>query len=188
MTSPPTLTLQETLVESQTLFHGRVLRLTRDTVALHTGDQATREVVHHPGGVVVLPVLSDGRVVFIRQFRYALGHVLLELPAGKLEPGEPPFEAIQRELQEETGYVAQQWQPMGHIYTAPGFCNERLWLFQASQLVHQPMAGYDAAAHGEYLEPALMTRQEIAEAAENGLLTDAKTICLLAMAGYLGPR
>jgi ADP-ribose pyrophosphatase len=107
--------LKETLVSSELLLNGKFLQVKRDTVRLPDGKHATREYVVHPGAVVVVPLLDDGQVVLERQFRYPIGQVMIELPAGKLEAGEDPLLCGLRELQEETGYTAAEWAYAGHI-------------------------------------------------------------------------
>jgi ADP-ribose pyrophosphatase len=180
MTDP---TLTETCLTSEPVFSGKVLTLRVDTVLLPDGTHGRREVATHPGGVVVMPVLPDGRLVLVRQFRYSLGHPLLEFPAGKLDTlptgeKEDPFAAVQRELQEETGYQASQWTPLGHIHTAPGFTNERLYLFKATGLT----LAERLTQPDEFVETVVLTPDEVLDQIRQGTLTDAKTLCLMAWA------
>jgi ADP-ribose pyrophosphatase len=176
------LDLTETCLSSTPIFEGRVLRFKRDEVRLPNGHTGIREIAMHPGGVVVLPILDDGRLILVAQYRYALGRVSLELPAGKLDGGEEPFAAIQRELREETGYVASQWDHLGCIHTAPGFCDEKLWLYRASGLTPQALTPEEKAAsdtHDEFLERVVLTPAEVLEKIRTHEITDAKTICLM---------
>ena len=107
--------LTEKTVDSREVFKGRIIRVRLDTVRLPNGKESTREVVEHPGGVGILAIDGEGRVLLVRQYRYALGQVLTEIPAGKREPGEPPFVTAQRELQEEVGAVAGKWTDLGTL-------------------------------------------------------------------------
>lgn len=184
MTLPPKLDLTETTIHSDRIWEGKVVNLKRDIVSLPNGKQGFREVVEHPGGVVVLPILPDGRILFVEQYRYALGEHLLELPAGKLEPGENPMAAIQRELMEETGYEAKAWEELSYIYTAPGFCSEKLWLYRATELVQLADAHKDPTIHldeDEFLRCIALTLDEARAKIRTREIVDAKTVSLLAL-------
>ncbi len=173
------ISTQETVVSSQHHFTGRVISVKQDTVINPQGETVFRDVVTHPGGVCVLPILPDGRILLIEQYRYATGQLLLEAPAGKLDvAGEAPFEAIQRELWEETGYTATHWEPWGFIYTAPGFCNERIYLYKAWGLVlsSQPKP----IIEDEAIEAKPYTWEALRALLGNNQLQDAKTLALLA--------
>ena len=126
--------LKEKFVSAQRLYEGKVINLRRDMVLLPNGNQASREVVEHPGAVAVVPVLPDGRVLMVRQFRHPVGEILLEIPAGKLSPGENPDDCALRELEEETGYLAGKLQRVASIFTAPGFTDEVIHIYLASDL------------------------------------------------------
>lgn len=174
----------EKTLNSTPLHQGLVINVRRDEVELPNGRRAFREVAEHPGGVVVMPILDDGRIIFVEQFRYPLGHTLLELPAGKLEPGELPLESIKRELIEETGYEATEWEEVNYIYPAPGFCNEKLWLFKATGLVQiheEGTCSHNPEEQVEFLNRVILTREEALEKLRNRHISDAKTICLLSM-------
>ncbi len=122
------------LIETQKIYNGRIISLRVDTLKFHDGRPFMREVIEHPGGVVIAAQPDPQRVILIRQYRYCLNETLIELPAGRIDHGEKPLECGMRELTEETGYKAMHWQEMSRMYTAPGFCNEMLYLFQAQDL------------------------------------------------------
>lgn len=119
---------EKTLSEEE-IFQGRIIHVHVDDVELGNGQPAKREVVDHPGGVSVAVLTENNELIFVRQFRYPYKEVLLELPAGKLEPGENPFEAMKREQREETGTTSSHYVPLGKVYPTPGYCGEviRLW-------------------------------------------------------------
>jgi ADP-ribose pyrophosphatase len=163
----------------QTFFKGHIIQAHQDTVRLSGGRLRQRDVVTHPGGVCVLPVLDADTVLLIEQFRYATGELLLEAPAGKLDiTGESPFEAVQRELEEETGHRAAQWQAYGYIYTAPGFCDERIYLYLATELT--PLAHPRPCDEEEHITLKPMTRLQLRHAMSQHTIKDAKTLALLA--------
>jgi ADP-ribose pyrophosphatase len=184
-TAPPTDTerLVETTIDAMPIYQGRVISLRKDRVNLSTGIEGTREVVTHPGGAVVLPILDDGRIIFVQQYRYALGHTLLELPAGKVDPGEDPLTTVQRELGEETGFTAQHWTSLGAIYTSPGFCNEKLWLYKAHGL--SPMDVHIEDAH-ELIDVFTLSLSEAHQLIRDGHIVDAKTMSALLIGFGLG--
>jgi len=155
----------------QEIFSGRVVRLVLDSVRRPDGSDARREVVLHPGGAVILPVADDGRLVLVEQYRHPVGVPLWELPAGKLEPGEPPLSCARRELLEETGYEAAVWTERLSFYTSPGFTDERLTLYEASGLTRT-----GAPRPGEIDHCALFARDDLRERIANGSIVDAKTL------------
>ena len=168
--------LRESLVLSEEVFAGRLLRVRRDTVRLPDGKQATREFVAHPGAVVMIAELPNGKLLFERQFRYPLDRVFLELPAGKIHPGEDILLTARRELQEETGYVAEHWHYLGVIHPCIGYSDERIEIFFAQGLSH---VGH-ALDEGEFLEVHELHLDEAMEAVRDGRLTDGKSVaCLL---------
>ena len=123
---------------SQMVYAGRVVSLRVDEIALPQGGTALREVVYHPGAVVVAAIDADGHVYLVRQYRHPVRRYLLELPAGGLEPGEEPLAAAMRELREEVGLEAREWTALGSFFSSPGFANERLHAFLARGLVRVP--------------------------------------------------
>ena len=135
----------ETMLESREIFNGRVIRVTVDKVQLEDGTTSTREIVHHHGGACILPVDADGSVTMVRQFRYAFGEEIWELPAGKLEADEDPFEAAKRELSEECGLTADNFIDLGVVYATVGYDSEKIYLWAATGL-HSTAQHLDAGA------------------------------------------
>ena len=164
--------LRETGLASEEVFSGKLLRVKRDTVRLPDGRQATREYVAHPGAVVMIAQLPNGKLLFERQFRYPLDRVFLELPAGKIHSGEDILLTAKRELQEETGYVAAHWHYLGVIHPCIGYSDERIEIFFARGLSHVGHALDD----GEFLEVHELDLTEAIEAVRDGRLTDGKSI------------
>ena len=173
----------ERRLTSRRIFTGKVVSLEVDQVSLHSGDTTEREVVRHRGAVVLLPLLEDGSVVFVRQYRYAIGRTLLELPAGKLEPGEDPAECARRELAEETGWAAGELHRLGSLYTTPGFSDELLHAFVATDL--QP-AGPTTPDPDELLQVVPLSPAEIHRHTATGDLCDGKSLTVLYQASVAG--
>ena len=161
----------EAMLESKEIFNGRVIRVTLDKVQLEDGTTSTREVVHHHGGACVLPVDADGNITMVRQFRYALGEELWELPAGKLEAGEDPFEAAKRELSEECGLTADTYTELGVVYPTVGYDSERIYLWAAEGL-HTVGQHLDA---GEFLDVVKMPFAQALGLVMDGTIKDSKT-------------
>lgn len=164
--------LVEKGVGSELLIKGNFLEVRRDTVELPTGRTATREYVVHPGAVAIVAMLDDGRIVLERQFRYPVGHVVTEIPAGKLEPGEDPLRCAQRELLEETGYSAREWASAGILHNAAAYSTEGIHLFFARGLT----AGTTKLDDGEFIEVCLLDERHLDGMASRGDLTDVKTL------------
>jgi ADP-ribose pyrophosphatase len=167
--------LIETKVSSEPVFDGKLLHVRRDTVRLPDGSLATREHIVHPGAVLVVPVLPDGRLVVERQYRYPLDRVFIEFPAGKLDPGEDELSTARRELAEETGYEATTWTPLGTIHTLISYTNEKIAFYVAEGL-RDVGAKLD---QGEFLEVVTMEADEMLAALDRGEITDAKTVAAL---------
>jgi ADP-ribose pyrophosphatase len=167
--------LIETKIASEQVFDGKLLHVRRDTVRLPDGGVATREFVVHPGAVLIVPVLPDGRLVVERQYRYPVGQVFIEFPAGKLDPGEAELATAQRELAEEAGYAATRWTPLGRIHSVVGYSDEAIDFYVAEELTHVG-AKLDA---GEFLEIFTMSLDEMLAALDRGEITDAKTVAAL---------
>ena len=173
----------EAMLESKEIFNGRVIRVTLDKVQLEDGTTSTRELVHHHGGACVLPVDADGNVTMVRQFRYALGEELWELPAGKLEAGEDPFEAAKRELSEECGLTADTYTELGVVYPTVGYDSERIYLWAAEGL-HTVGQHLDA---GEFLDVVKMPFAQALGLVMDGTIKDSKTqVALLKYAQLRG--
>ncbi|WP_144638380.1 NUDIX domain-containing protein [Bordetella genomosp. 13] len=168
--------LTETRLHSELICDGSFLKVRRDTVRLPSGREATREYVVHPGAVVVVPMLDDGRVLVERQFRYPIGQVMTEFPAGKLDPDEDPLACAKRELFEETGYTAAQWARAGHLHLAIAYSTEIIHIFFARGLT----AGQRQLDEDEFLDVLAVDADELSDACRQGRVTDTKTLtCML---------
>ena len=167
--------LIETRIGSEAVFDGNLLHVRRDTVRLPDGRLATREYIVHPGAVLVVPVLADGRLVVERQFRYPLGQVFIEFPAGKLNPGESVLATAQRELIEEAGYAAAEWTRLGVIHPLLSYSTEAIELYIATGLTHVGAKLDD----GEFLEIGTMSVGEMLAAIDRAEISDAKTVTAL---------
>jgi len=170
--------LTETSVERRVLHRGRFITFRIDTVEDATGKRHQREVVEHPGAVCVIPLQGDD-VLMVRQFRTPVGTVLLELPAGTLDrlpdgSVEAPGSAAPRELREETGHEARTWRELGRFYTAPGFSDELMHLYLATDL--EPVEGYAGPEEDERLDVARLPWRRALAMAERGEIVDAKTL------------
>ncbi|MDP1900836.1 MAG: NUDIX hydrolase [Rubrivivax sp.] len=165
------LHLIEQRLAGDTLLAGGFLEVRRDEVRLPDGSRTTREYIRHSGAVGVIPLLDDGRVVLVRQYRYPVAKVLLEWPAGKLDAGESQLECAMRELAEETGYSAREWAFGGEIHNAPAYSTESIWLWFARGLV----AGEKHLDDGEFVETVVMTLAELDALVDAGGLPDVKT-------------
>lgn len=163
--------LKEELISTQEIFKGRIIKVQVDTVRLPDGNTAQREVVKHPGAVVVLPLTDKKEVVLVRQYRHATGEIMLELPAGKIDPGEEPLVCARRELEEETGYQAGEMKLLTSFYTSPGFCDELIYLFLARGLA----SGKACPDEGEFIDELTIPLDQAVRMVENGEIKDAKT-------------
>jgi len=163
--------LIERRVGGTTLLEGGFLEVRRDDVLLPDGSHATREYIQHAGAVAVVPILDDGRLVLVRQYRYPVAKVLLEWPAGKRDPGESTLACAMRELEEETGYTAGEWAYGGEIHNAAAYSSESIWIWFARGLV----AGPQRLDHGEFVETVSLAEAELDAIADHGGLPDVKT-------------
>lgn len=166
--------LSEKMVNSQTVFEGRIIKVTLDQVRLPDGSLASREVVYHPGGVAVLALDEDNTVYLVKQFRYPIRQLLLELPAGKLDHGaeEDRLLGAQRELSEETGLEAAEWTYLGYTLASPGFCDEALHMYLARGLTRKGQH----LDEDEFLDVVTMPFEELVRQVMDGTVTDGKTV------------
>lgn len=164
--------LQETKIEGETVYQGGFLQVQRDLVRLPNGETTLREFIRHPGAVVVIPLFEDGRVLLERQFRYPIGRTVLEFPAGKIDAGEDILACAQRELLEETGYSARNWQYVCQFHNALGYSDELLSIFLARDLTE----GESQLDEGEFIETFKATVSDLLNWVREGKVTDVKTI------------
>lgn len=167
--------LFEKTVEKNYVYEGRIINVRCDKAELHNGNPCTREVVEHNGGVCVAAVTENDELIFVRQFRYPYMEVVLELPAGKLEKGEDPFEAGKRELEEETGTVAAKYYDLGKFYPTPGYCGEIIHLYAAAELTATNMNPDE----DEFLEVEKIKIDKAVDMVINNEIRDGKTIALI---------
>lgn len=164
--------LRETMLSSQTVYRGHFLELRRDEVALPDGERAAREYVIHPGAVMIVALLPDGRLVMERQYRYPVQQTMIEFPAGKLDAGEGGLACAQRELLEETGYRARRWAKAGVMHPVIGYATEVIEVWFADGLT----LGERHLDAGEFLDVFTASQDELESWMQSGMLTDAKTI------------
>lgn len=164
--------LKETLIGSELVYDGSFLKVRRDEVLLPDGSKTAREYFRHPGAVVIIPLLNDGKVLLERQYRYPNDRVFVELPAGKLEYDEDPLLCAQRELREETGYSATDWRFICTIHNAIAYSDEHLEIYLARGLV----AGEQQLDQGEFLELMSVSPDELMTWVREGKITDVKTL------------
>lgn len=167
--------LIETRISSEPVYSGGFLKVHSDRVRLPDGAESVREWIEHPGAVVMIAVLDNGKLLFERQFRYPVGRVFLELPAGKIDPSEHHLDTARRELREETGYKAKNWCHLGTMHPCIGYSNERIEIFLAHGLTY---VGH-ALDEGEFLEVIELSLSDALLAVRDGEITDAKTITAL---------
>ena len=172
---------KEEMVSQETVYEGVIVNVRRDKARLMDGRITNREVVEHPGGVAVFAMDDQGRVALVRQYRYPMGEETLELPAGKLEPGEDPRDSGLRELAEETGLVPGTFEDMGCLYSSPGILAERIYLYFAKSLTQGPTHPDD----GEFVETVWLPYQDLVDKARRGEIKDGKTLVGILKASFL---
>lgn len=174
--------LWEKGISSTYLYRGKIINLRRDQVLTPGGKEpALREIVEHPGAVAVLVLDQEDRILLVKQYRHAASRILLEVPAGKLEPGEEPLACARRELAEETGCLGGEWKELAWFYTSPGFCDEKIYLFLARGVSEGP----PHPDGDEALEPFWLDLAEAQRSLLRGGINDAKTIAALHFAAAL---
>lgn len=167
--------LYEKTIASTPIYDGRIIKVKVDDVLLPNGNTAKREIVNHQGAVAILPLTDDGKLVAVRQFRKPLEKTIVEIPAGKLEPGEEPLQCAIRELEEETGYTAASLEHLSSFYTSPGFADELLHVYIATGLTK----GESRPDDDEFVDILELTLEEAHKLHRSGEICDAKTVVSL---------
>ena len=174
----------EKTLSSEVLFEGRVVTLTKDVALLENGETSIREVVHHHGGACIVPYFEDGTLCMVRQFRYAMQQELWELPAGKLEKGEDPFLAAQRELEEECGVTAERFINLGVLYPTVGYDSEKIYIWAAKGL--KPTSQH--LDDGEFLDVAGLPFDDVLQMVMTDEIRDSKTVTAMLKYAWLRQR
>lgn len=164
--------LENKFLSSTYIYKGKIIKLRQDKVKLPDGKETTREIIEHPGAVVILALTDDQKIIMIRQFRVAANEVLWELPAGKVEDGEDLVRCAKRELEEETGYYPRKIKKLLSFFSTPGFCNERLTLFLAEDLEERSKNEDD----DEFIQVKNLKISEVLKMIKGNVIKDAKTI------------
>ncbi|GAB4576009.1 MAG: NUDIX hydrolase [Anaerolineae bacterium] len=175
---------REIVLETETIYEGRIVNLYLETVRLPNGRESVREVIRHGGAVAIVPLHEDGQVTLVRQFRLPAGTELLEIPAGTLEPGEDPLVCARRELQEEVGLYPGKLIPLGGIFLAPGYSSEHIHLYAARDLQPATLDGDE----DEFLEVVTMPLDEVLAMIDRGEFADAKSMAALLRVARLVER
>ena len=173
--------MSEETLSSRRIFEGRAVRLRVDSVRLPSGKETTREIVEHDDCVAIIALDDADNVLLVKQYRKPVEKDLLEIPAGGIDPGESPEDAVRREMREETGFLPQKVEKLGGFYSSPGFCTEYLHLYLASDLVPKPLKAEDS----ESITLVQVPLKEVKGLIASGAIVDAKSIAgLLAFLGY----
>ena len=168
-------------INQETVFSGRIIEARVDTLLMPDGRQITREVIHHPGAVAIIPIDAEDNALLVRQYRYPVEQDLLEIPAGVIEEGESPDDTAQRELREETGYASRNLRALGGIYSSPGFCDEILYIYLARDLVESELPGDE----DEDITVERVPMSDVGKLIKFGEIQDAKSVAGLLMALHL---
>ena len=169
----------EKKIDGETIYDGKVIKVIKDRVVCPNQNIAYREVVKHNGGSAILCITEDNKVLLIKQFRYVYNEIIYEIPAGKLEIGENPYDAALRELEEETGFKASSLEPLGIIYPTCGYSNEKINLYLAKDI----KPGHKHLDDDEFIEPLYIPLEDVKKMILSNEIKDAKTIC--AISNYL---
>ncbi len=168
---------KEQKINSKTVYEGKILTYNVDSVLMPSGKEAVREVVIHNGGVTIVAQPDPNKIVMVKQFRYPIGKIFWEVPAGRLSLNEDPLLAAKRELKEETGYRANKWESLGIVYPVPGYCTEVLYFFKAVDLIDdEPEPDPD-----ENIETKVMDIKQAWQMVKDGEIRDGKTIAALSL-------
>lgn len=165
--------LEERTIKQKEIYNGKIIRLQLQEVELPNGKRANREIIKHPGAVAILPITKDNKIVLVEQYRKALNRTIVEIPAGKLEPGEEPLNTARRELEEETGYKCEELEWLISFYTSPGFADEIIHLYAAKNL--QKGDGHAALDEDEFVNVIELTLEEAIDYIKEQKIYDAKT-------------
>lgn len=163
--------LEEKTISSQEIFDGKVFRVTKDMALLENGNEAVREVVHHSGGVTVIPITDNNEIIMVRQYRYAADKILLEIPAGKLEKGESHYDAGKRELLEETGCTCSEYKYLGELLPTPAYVTEVIHMYMAEGLEYSEQH----LDEDEFLDVVKIPLEKAVEMVLSGEIKDSKT-------------
>lgn len=166
------LSFEEKTVDSKLIFEGKIVKLKVDDIRLPDGSMGFREVIEHSGAAAILAITEEKKIIMVRQFRYPIKQELIEIPAGKVEPGEDPLDCAKRELEEETGYVAEDFKLLAKYYTSVGFSNELLYLYLATGLTKSS----SRPDQDEFLEVVEYDMARVREILEQEPILDSKTL------------
>ncbi|NLY67748.1 MAG: NUDIX hydrolase [Tissierellia bacterium] len=166
------MSFEEKTMKSERIYEGKIVNLRVDTVELPGKKYSKREIVEHPGAVGIVPITEDGKIILVKQFRKAVEKPLLEIPAGKIEINEEPKETALRELFEETGFYSNNMEYVIEFYTSPGFSNEKIYLFLATELEKREAEPSD----DEFIETEMFDIKDLVEMVNKGEINDSKTI------------